>query len=204
MRAIESISAAVLVLATWLAAQTTQPAAKDDTIDWLMSKATTAPAAAQPTSKPANPFGDRARNPEARMGTIILSNKERIHAELSTTREKPIRVWDEQAKEYHDVPFALIKSLEAQILWERDEKEWHFKESGSDVKEYSGKTYPARELLYVVELINGQKITGGIVSPLYASGGETTVTYVLNKRQKGDIGKMLKELVYVRRVEFDE
>ncbi len=144
MRAIVAVVAAVLTLASWLAGQTTQPAPKDDTIDWLMSKATTAPAVTTPTSKPASPFGVRPRHPEARMGTIILSNKERIHAELSTTREKPIRVWDEQAKEYHDVPFALIKSLEAQILWERDEKEWHFKESGSDVKEYSGKTYPAR------------------------------------------------------------
>jgi hypothetical protein len=177
----------------------------DDTVDFLLSTAATRPATRPttgPSTRPGSPFEDKA-NVEARKGFILLSNGEKIRGNLSTTREKPIRVWDEKEKEYRDVPFALVKSIEAAIQWERDEKEWHFKESGSDIKEYTGKTYPARELLYTVTLINGQTVTGGIVCPIYASAGEQSLAYVLNKRQKGEVGKTLKELVYVKRVEMD-
>ncbi|MGA2497518.1 MAG: hypothetical protein ABSH20_07240 [Tepidisphaeraceae bacterium] len=177
----------------------------DDDLDFLLGKAKPSTA----TSKPVIPK-DRpqtmpaAENPEARQGVVILSNGEKIRASLSTTREKPIRLWDEKDEKYKDIPFDLIKSAEAKILWERDEKEWHFIASGSDLKEFTGKTYPARELQYEVTLINGQKLTGGIVSPIYATGSGQTLTFVLNKRQKGDVGQTLKQLVYVKKLELDE
>jgi hypothetical protein len=179
------------------------PKKEEDDVDWLLNHATTAPSTRPATSQPVSPFEPKEANPEARPGAITLSNGERIHGQLSTTREKPIRIFDEEKQEYQDIPFALIASMEAKVVWEREEKEWHFKESGSDIKEYSGKTYPARELQYIVTLVNGQKITGGIVSPIYASAGQNSLTFVLNKRQKGEVGKSLKGLVYVKKVEFD-
>lgn len=181
---------------------TLQGRAADDTLDWLLNQPAPAPST-QPATRPATPFAERQKNPEARTGTILLSSGEKIRADIATTREKPIRIWDEQEKEYRDVPFALIKSIEAKILWERNQEEWHFPESGSDKKEFTGKTYPARELLYTVTLINDQSITGGIVAPLYAAAGENTLTVVLHKRQKGEVGQTLKDLVYVKRVELE-
>ena len=179
--------------------------AADETMDWLLNQAKAAPATqpATPATRPAAPFAEGHKNPEARAGVILLSNGEKIRGDIATTREKPIRIWDEQEKEYRDIPFALIKSMEAKILWERNQEEWHFPESGSDKKEFTGKTYPARELVYVVTLVNDQTVTGGIVSPLYATGGENTLMFILNKRQKGDVGKTLKDLVYVKRVELE-
>lgn len=176
---------------------------RDETLDWLLSRAATAPATRPADTQPAVPFERPGEDPEKRKGFILLSNNEKIPGTICTTREKPIRIWDPSAKQYVDVPWALIKSMEARVLWERDEKEWHFVESGSDIKEYSGKTYPARELEYVVTLVNGQTITGGIVAPLYVSGSGHTLTFVLYKRQKGDLGKTLKDLVYVKRVELE-
>ena len=190
------------LLAGWVLAQpTTTPT--DDTLDWLLSHATTAPTTREADTLPISPFGEK-NSPESRRGVLTLSNGERIRGRFATTREKPIRIWVAKEKEYRDIPFTLIKSMEAKVLWERDEKEWHFKESGSDIKEYSGKTYPARELEYAVTLVNGQSITGGIVAPIYVSSGERTATFVLNKRQKGEVGQTLKDLAYVKRVELDE
>lgn len=188
-----------------LAGAATQPA--DPTMDWLLSQAATAPStqpAGAATSRPISPFEAPPQDPETRRGTVTLSTGQVIKGPIATTREKPIRVWDAAEKEYRDVPLSLIRTLEAKVLWERDEKEWHFIESGSDIKEYSGKTYPARELSYTVTLVNGQTISGGIVAPLYVGPRGEQRTLVLNKRQKGPIGHKLADLAYVKRVEFTD
>jgi hypothetical protein len=179
--------------------------AGDDTVDWLLSKhATTAPATrpGQPTTSATSPFTPDPQRP-VRRATLLLSDGEKIRAAIATTRDKPIRVWIEQDKEYRDVPFDLIQSMQASVLWERDEKEWAFKESGSDIKVYSGKTYPARELQYTLTLLNGQTITGGVVAPIYVPTREGDKVYVLHKRQKGEVGQTLGQLVYVKSVQFE-
>ena len=189
-------------------AATTQPV-EDDAVDWLLDQATTAPSSPslhEPTSQPTSPFAEK-RGKSAnlvRRGVITLSNGERIPGRISTTLGKPLRVWDEADKEYRDIPFALVRQLEAEIVWERDQREWHFKESGSDIKEYTGKTYPARESRYKVTLVNGQTVTGGIVAPLHVETKTEPVTFVLHKRDKGATGETLDQLVYVKRVEFPE
>jgi len=200
MRRLLAFSMLVLSTAGLLAGPTS--ALRDESVEWLLGKATTAPTTQEAEAPAVSPFAER-ENPESRPGTITLSNNERIRGRLATTREKPVRIWVVAEKEYRDIPFNLIKSMQAKVLWERDEKEWHFKESGSDIKEYSGKTYPARELEYTVRLVNGQSITGGIVAPIYVSEKERTFTFVLNKRQKGEVGRTLKDLTYVKMVEME-
>jgi hypothetical protein len=194
------------ILAGWLLAAPTQKSKQsDETVDWLFGKATTAPTSrpsTHPTSAPISPFAEKS-NLESRRGILLLNTGQKISGQIWTTREKPLRLWDEKDKKYRDIPLSALKSLEAIILWERDEKEWHFKESGSDIKEFSGKTYPARELQYHLTLQNGQTLAGGLVAPLYVSSNDKSLTFILNKRQKGDVGKTLKDLVYVKRVEFD-
>ena len=177
----------------------------DDPVDFLLRQSTTAPSS-RPVSAatmPASPFGERT-NQEVRRGVVVLSNGQRIVGEVWTTREKPLRIWDDREKEYKDIPFLLVKTIEASILWEREEKEWRFKESGSDVKVYSGKTYPARELKYTIEMENGQKVIGGVVAPVYVATGEKDFKYTLNKRQKGDVGEKLLDLIYIVRIEFEK
>ncbi len=176
----------------------------DSTIDWLMSQATTQPAhpATQPANPPPSPFV-ASRDDGSVEATILLSDGKKIIGRFTTTPGKPLRFWDEAQKEYHDIPLDLIQSLRAKITWERQQREWRFKQSGSDIKEYSDKTYPAREMEYVATLANGQTITGGVVAPLYQQlpDGETTL-YVLHKRDKGNVGQSLDQLVYVKEVIF--
>lgn len=134
----------------------------------------------------------------------MLSDGQAIIGSISTTADKPIRVFDRERKEYRDVPFKLIRSARASVLWEREEREWHFKESGSDIKEYTGKTYPAREMQYTLTLMNGQTVAGDVVAPLYVTVDGKETTYVLHKRDKGEVGQTLKDLVYVKSVELEE
>lgn len=190
-------------------APSTAPATKptestgDPALDFLLNAATDAPVrtTTRPATQGVNPFVDRKDPGGARPGTIILSNGEKLRGRIASTLDKPIRVWIEAEKAYFNVAFGEMKSAEAKVLWERQEKEWRFRESGSDVKEYSGDAYPLRELEYVITLVDGRIVRGGVVSPIYLQTHDGHATYVLHKRQKGQVGQTLKDLVYVVRVE---
>jgi hypothetical protein len=194
----------VLTAAAW-AGPATQPAT-DPSMDWLLSQATTAPSVSSPgdlpSTQPSVLTGGPAADDSARAGSLKLSNGQSVSGQLSTTLDQPIRVWVESEKQYHDIPFSLIKSMDAQVVWERDEQDWKFKESGSDIKEYSGKTYPARETSYTVTLNDGQTVTGSVSAPIYLRTPDGKKVYVLHQRDKGEAGQTLKDLVYVQRVEF--
>jgi len=187
----------------WAAA--TQPA--DPAMDFFLNtaKPATQPAAEVPATQPAGEalVNKNAAN-DARPVTITLSNGQTIKGNAATTTDKPIRVWDESIKDYRDIPFGLIASAKAAVVWERDEKEWQFKESGSDIKVYSGKTYPARETQYTFTLLNGEKITGDVAAPIYFDTGKATKTFVLHKRDKGEPGQKLTDLVYIKQIDFED
>lgn len=198
-----AICGAILIGATWAAADpATQPAPND--VDFLLSQgkpAETQPADSIPTTQPVSPFANQDTS-SWRSGVITLSNGERISGLIGHTPFKPIRVWVAEKSEYRDVPFSMVRSIESQVVWERCEKEWHFKQSGSDIKEYSGETYPARLMQYTIIMTTGEKVTGGVVEPLYVQLPDGPETFALHKRDKGEIGQTLAQLVYVKRVEF--
>src|SRR4051812_22169322 len=133
----------------------------DPSLDWMLSHATTAPATTQAATAPVSPLVDRQQQKSC-TGTITLSDGSKLHGEITTTAGKPLRVYDEAAKQYIDVPMENVASIKASVVWERDEKEYQFKLSGSDEKVYSGKTYPARELSYTVVTTDGNKVSGSI------------------------------------------
>ena len=195
-----SLALALLMSAVATAAE--KPPVDDD-VDFLLKKATPAPAtkpSTRPTTSPFKPSVDDGR----RRAIMTLSDGEKIKGRFSTTLDRPFRVFVDEKKEYQDLPFKLVKSIQAKVIWERDEKEWHFKESGSDIKEYSGKTYPARETEYTFTLINGQTVTGAVAAPLYLQTDADDKTFILHKRDKGEVGQTLKQLVYIQRVGFSE
>ncbi len=173
-----------------------------DSILGFSKKPTTAPAATEPAVG-ANPLKNQDEPEEARPGTITLSDGKTVKGKIATTAEKPIRVWVEAQKDYTDVPIAMVEKAEASVVWERQEKEWNFKESGSDIKVYSGRSYPARETSYKLTLTDGTVVEGGIVAPLYVTDDDgKTKTYVLYKRDKGEIGQTLTDRPYVKSVTF--
>ena len=123
---------------------TTKPL--DAALDWMLSHATTGPVATQPTTAQLRRWSIVNRKKSA-AGSITLSDGTKLTGEISTTAGKP-RVYDDQAKQYVDVPIDSVASMKAEVVWEHDEQEWQFKLSGSDEKIYSGKTYPAQTALH--------------------------------------------------------
>jgi hypothetical protein len=192
-----------LAIALLLCATAAGPATRDaaDDILGLSTPATTRPTA-DPATRPAV-FKPADDDGEARAGTVTLSDGTVVAGKVATTPEKPIRVWVAEEKQYEDVPLSQVASAEAQVTWEREDPEWNFKESGSDIKVYSGKTYPARETAYKFTLTDGTVLTGGVVAPLYVTTDDgKTRTLVLHKRDKGNVGQKLADLVYVNRVDL--
>ncbi len=179
----------------------------DSTMDWLLTEKS-APAATQPATEPATqPTSPLTQKPQAGEvpATITLSDGATLIGRCWTTVGKPLRVWDDEKKQYVDLSLEMIASMDAEVLWERDEAEWRFKTSGEDEKVYTGKTYPARETQYKVTLANGANVTGGIVAPIYVKQpDQPTRQLVLHKRAKGDVGQTLKQLVYVKSIRVGE
>jgi hypothetical protein len=177
--------------------------AQDDTLDWVMGHATTAPSATQPTTRP-SPLTKPQPAPSL-IGTVTLSDGSSVAGPISTTPGKPLRIWVEEEHQYVDVPLADVRRIESSVLWERIEREWHFIASGSDVKEYTGRTYPARELQFTFTLRDGRRITGGTVAPLYVQTKQKEREprlIVLPKRPKGEIGSDLASLLYPKAIEI--
>lgn len=177
--------------------------ASDPAVDWLLAQPmvpTTRPLAA--ATQPASVF--RGPTTAGRKGTITLSDGRTIHGRIDSTPEQPLRFWDADNKQYRDVPLAIIDKMAAHVLWERQEPEWNFAQSGSDVKVYTGKTYPNRETEYTVWLNNGQQITGSIAAPLSISTDAGQQTFILHQRDRGPAGDSLDKLVYVKSVEFSD
>lgn len=203
-----------LSAAAWAQNPPATTASADSTVDWLLNQPVptstrppaTAPAvpATIPASGDTSPLTSPARKTDARPATLTLSDGSVVHGQVTTTTGKPVRVWDAQASQYVDIPFKAIVSAEAAILWERDEKEWHFIESGSDVKEYTGRTYPARETTYQFTLTSGKTVSGGTVTPLYVTTPQGERLLVLHKRDKGPVGQTLKDLIYVKTIRFSD
>ncbi len=191
----------------FLAAATpaTVPAPADPSMDWLMQQAKPA-SAPQPVTRPSqtqvNPLTAKSQSDGYRQATMTLSDGRQITGRFATTSGQPVRVYDPEKKDYRDVPYVLIRSLEAKVLWERMQEEWHFKDSGSDIREFNGKSYPVHELHYILTLSNGQTVTGVVVTPLYLEHPDGDKLFALHKRDKGQIGQTLKDLVYVKKVEF--
>jgi hypothetical protein len=200
MRHLTLIMLVILIAARSGAAEPAPSPPADDTLDWLLEQARPAEPH-QPSEPPAatSPF-DRKPAEETQEGVILLSSGEQLRGTVSTTAEKPIRVWDDTDKEYRDIPFALIRRIDAEVVWERDEPEWRFIETGSDIKEFTGRTYPAREYRHTLTLLNGQTVTGGIAAPLFLRTPDGRRTFILHKRHKGELDQALEHLHYVSRV----
>lgn len=179
-----------------------------DDIDFILSTATTSPTtrpATAPTTAPATPFGTRSNALGERVATFTYSDGSTFTGRVTTTLDKPLRIWVPEQGEFIDVPFANVRSAVAEVLWERVDKEYQFLVSGSDVKTYTGKTYPARETAYAFTLKDGRTVKGSIVAPfdVRRDNGEERLI-VLHKRDKGPTGKTLNDLVYVTRMELSD
>lgn len=161
-----------------------------------------------------NPFAPRqVVREDAVPGYVELSDGTILVGNIYMTRDKRLKIYDEALKRQREIPLSAVAQIECRVLKEWMEKEYRFRETTRDEKYYTGRTYPAREYEHVITLKDGRQITGGLAELLYveplsqegsmAGSGEPT-RVILHKRQKGEIGQTLKQLVYVKMVKLGD
>jgi hypothetical protein len=162
-----------------------------------------------------NPFrasGSQQRD-DAVQGCLELSDGTVRAGLIYLTRDKRLKIYDDQLQRQREVPLQAVKQIECKIKKEWMEKEWTFKETTSDKKLYTGYSYPTREYLHTITLRDGRQITGPLAAIVYVeppryvvarSEADSTLPeperFLLNKRNKGARGQELKALVYVKKI----
>ena len=134
----------------------------------------------------------------ARPGTLILNNGTTIKGLVWTTRETPLRIYQDATKTYRDIDLALVQKLEVVVDEALMEDDWRWLKEGSDQKVFSGKKYPNVTLHYKVTLANGQIVEGPVVAPLFITDAQRVRAFILFKKHKGELSQTLKDLVYIR------
>ena len=165
-----------------------------------------------------NPFGNAtSERDDAVPGYVEMSDGTVHVGQVYLTRDKRLKVMDDQMKREREIPLRVVKQIECKIVKEWMEKEWKFEELANDEKMFTGREYPAREYTHTVTLQDGRTIVGPLsavvyVQPYAYAPEEPGVYrnrvaadhYLLEKRTKGKIGDGLKSLVYVKVIKLGE
>lgn len=168
-------------------------------------------------AEPPNPFGNpQVQRTDAVPGAVYLSDGTVIRGDVYLTRGHNLRIYDASREEYRDIPLRVVSEVTCHVELEWLEREWRFKENGNDEKIYTGRTYPARICTHEIKLTRGDVISGPLSAVVYVtprvepkqsasdpsaeSKAQAPVRFLLHKRDKGDPGEELKDLVYVKRI----
>ncbi len=168
-----------------------------------------------------NPFAPRdTGRTDAFPGYVELSDGQVFPGLVYLTRDKRLKVYDEEMKRQREIPLRVVKEIECEVKKEWMEKEWRFKELALDEKVYTGREYPAREYLHTITLRDDRTISGPMAEIVYVRpylpkpepGAEayrpderpTPQRFILHKRDKGEAGTTLKQLAYVKVVKLGE
>jgi hypothetical protein len=154
-----------------------------------------------------NPFQKPpAQREDVLPGCLELSDGKILAGQIYLTRDKRLIIYDEEKQRQREVPLNVVKQIDCKIKKEWMEKEWKFKELTKDEKMYTGRQYPTREYIHTVTLADGRKITGPIsgiiyVQPTgYSPDKNQPQHFLLHKRDKGQSGQKLKDLLYVKTI----
>jgi hypothetical protein len=174
-------------------------------------------AADDPAERP-NPFGDtRAQRTDALAGAVYLSDGTVIRGDVYLTRGHDLRIYDASREENRDIPLRVVSEVTCHVEREWLEREWRFKENGNDEKVYTGRTYPARIYTHEIRLTRGDVMSGPLSVVVYVTqraedavadrdstgdpaGQAAPLRFLLHKRDKGEPGEALEDLVYVTRI----
>ncbi len=158
-----------------------------------------------------NPFGPPASQGEPQRddavpGCLELSDGSFHPGMIYLTRDMRLKIYDQRLQRQREVPLQAAKRIECIVKREWLEKEWKFKETTSDEKIFTGRSYPAREYTHTITLRDGRTITGPLAAIVYVrlSPEQDSQRFLLNKRNKGEVGKPLNSLVYVKRIKFGD
>ena len=165
---------------------------------------------------PPNPFETtRDERTDAVDGAVHLSNGTAVRGKVYLTRGYDLRIYDTKREEFRNVPLRAVEEITCHVEKEWLEREWRFRENANDEKTYTGRTYPSRIYTHQIKLTRGDVISGPLsvvvyISPTTEPAPESGPTkaddpakpqrFMLHKRDKGEPGQTLNDLVYVKKI----
>ncbi len=142
----------------------------------------------------------QASRPTSR-GIIQLYDGSTFQGNIYLTWDKEFLIYDRALKQHTSIPLLAVKHIEVVPEEERLEREWRWKQEGSDEKVYTGRTYPWRKYVTTLKLVDGRCVSGDLSALVYLRDDKGKEhKFILHKRQKGKVGTSLAQLKYVKTV----
>jgi hypothetical protein len=151
-----------------------------------------------------NPFGTRdAERSDAVQGLLTRSNGDAFAGRLYLTRDKRLELYSDAARQWHRLRLRDLRSLEWNVEFEREEREWRWKHSGSDVKVYTGRKKLDRRYRTVATTLKGERIEGHIRGTvIYVQSSQIRRKFFLYWNHPSDFDQKPEGLLYVARIDF--
>ncbi|MCY2930862.1 MAG: hypothetical protein NTV86_15500, partial [Planctomycetota bacterium] len=151
---------ALLLMMAALAGSLASQSRPADDLDYWLGQAKPVQTRPAPAAA-AEPARGPARE-DALPGVIELSDGSVTAGWLYTTREKNLEVYQENLKQWRQVPLLTVLSIQAVVKEETMELRWRWKGMGEVEKEYTGAKYPFRRLEWRFKLIDGTTVEGAV------------------------------------------
>ena len=128
-----------------------------------------------------------AETAKTRPGWLMLSDDTVLEGNISTTRGKPLAIFDRKEKEYVRMKWKEVSRIDVAIETDILERDWRWAEGGSDVKVYTDLYYVWHKYLTTITLKDGTQVTGDISAPIYLEPeGKERRRFILHRRNKGE------------------
>ncbi len=154
---------------------------------------------------PPNPFGPReAEQPEAVDGKLVRSNGDVVRGSIFLTRDKRLELFCDAEKKWYKLKLEDLSSLEWVVEFEKEEKEWRWKESGSDVKVLTGRVKVDRRYKTVATRRDGTKLEGHIRGTVVyvRTASSAKRKFFLYWNHPSDFDQKPEDLIYVKEIRF--
>lgn len=140
----------------------------------------------------------------------MFSDGKRRTGLLWLTPGKRLTIFDRAQQTYREFTLQELVAIRVDPEQEVVERVWRWKENASNEKVFTGETYPWRLCVTTLTVRDAEgkqaTVTGDLSAALYLEEkpGEKPVRVLLYRRQKGETGQALSDLVYVTAVNFED
>ncbi|MFO0910119.1 MAG: hypothetical protein U0794_17545 [Isosphaeraceae bacterium] len=159
-----------------------------------------------------NPFETPAQavRDESVPGYVELSSGQVVTGQVALKKGAGLRILDRREQRLREIPLRAVRRVECSIARAWMEREWRFQENASDRKVYTGRSYPVREYVHTLTLVDGTSFRGDLSALIHVEADPAPagprgkaaepLRFVLHQRDKGSVGSNLASLIYVRAV----
>lgn len=142
---------------------------------------------------------------QKREGIVVLSNGKRVAGMLSLTTGKRLVVRRPDRKRPREVALSELAGIAVRVIGQCLIKEWRFKEEGSPVKVYTGRSYPRLDFGLTLTFTDGRALDCTVAkgTPLYVeTGAAKRRRFIIPRYLTGEMGRKPEELIYLKSATF--